>query len=69
MAQIKLNGLVTPMDHGPDAEYFRARIIQRTWPGGGTVDVAELDVGRDTVEIWPVPDPVREMIRRMKEAC
>lgn len=66
MAEIKLCGFVTPPQGGPCQEVFHARIKKRDWPGGGTVDVACLSVGLDTVEIWPLPEPIRDMIQRIK---
>lgn len=67
MAEIKLCGEVSPFaGSGPSREVFSARIKKREWPGGGTVDVAVLYVGHDTVEIWPLPEPIRDMIERMK---
>lgn len=66
MAEIKLCTLVHPSAGGPDVEHFHARLKKKDWPGGGTVDIAILGFGQDTIEVWPVPEPIREMIERMK---
>ena len=68
MAEIKLTamghsqgGPSTPMEH-------HARIGQREWPGGGTVPILVLGIGRDEIEVWPFePDHVRALGEKLIE--
>src|SRR5882757_3174672 len=61
MATIKLTAIHNA--NGPDAlGEIGAWLKDRAWPGGGTVKVLMLSVGRDTLEIWPAdPERVREL--------
>jgi hypothetical protein len=52
---------------GPDFPGQIGAILRdRAWPGGGTVKVLYLFVGRDIVEIWPAdPEQLRELGNRL----
>lgn len=63
MAEIFLCSLHRHGDHGPDYPgEMNARLVDREWPGGGTVKRLHLSIGKDSVEIWPAdPEQLKQL--------
>lgn len=61
MATIQLSGwhhANGPMIPGELAAWLK----DREWPGGGTVKVLMMNIGKDTLEIWPAdPERLRQL--------
>lgn len=61
MAEIRITAIDT--SKGPAMPISHWCCIQhREWPGGGTVPVLQLHLGKDQVEVWPA---VREDIEAL----
>ncbi len=63
MAEIRITAMYNA--NGPSLpSRLSARLGERSWPGGGTVPVLLLQLGPDSIEVWPADS---EYIRSLGE--